>query len=342
MNRIDRLRGPAPAKRHNARTIAALTANPGCARRSVLDTAGVDKPELAERIGFPGSFGQSPFALARGNAFEAMLKADGCALLRATLAAGEVGYRDLGADDDDTLNARHERTRELLLDGWPGLVDHPLLTLEVAGRTVYLEPDLIAFQREGRLRVVEIKSFAIVDGQADGAKVSAAAVQAAVYVLALRRLLGDDRVRHEAVLVCPENFSLRPTAVVLDVRKQLATLRRQLSRLSSVESLIDALPPFVSFDPTRSVPELLSSLAAVPARYAPECLSTCEMSVYCRDEAAGTTAALGRSAREALGGIETVDLVLGLASGAVAPTGEQAEAAVLLRAASRLRAEALS
>lgn len=342
MNRLDQLRGPGPGKRHNARTIAALTGNPGCARRAVLDAAGVDKPKLAERIGFPGSFGQSRFALARGNAFEAMLKADGCALLRSTIDAGPAGYDDLGEDADDTLAARHGRTRELLASGDAGLVDHPLLTLEVAGQTVYLEPDLIAFQRSGLVRVVEIKSFAIVDGQADSAKVSAAAVQAAVYVLALRRLLGDDRVSHEVTLVCPENFSLSPVAVRLDVRKQLSTLRRQLSRLSSVSALIESLPAHVSFDLALPVPDLVASLDAVSARYAPECLSSCELSVYCRSEAAGTTAALGRSVREALGGVETVPEVLGLAAGTIPPAADQTEAASLLRLAMRLRQEALS
>ena len=344
MSRIDRLRGPVPGKRHNARTISALTANPGCTRRAVLDAAGVDKPALAQRIGFAGSFGQSRFALARGNAFEAMLKADGGALLRDTLNIPDisVSYDDLGDDADDTLDARHRRTRELLDSTRTALIDHPLLTLEVAGQTVYLEPDLIAFQREGRLQVVEIKSFAIIDGQADAAKVSAAAVQAAVYVLALRRLLGDDRVSHEVVLVAPANFSMSPVAVVLDVRKQLATLRRQLSRLASVPSLVAALPAEVSFDLALPVPDLLTSLAALDARYAPECLSACEMSVYCRQEAAGTTAALGRSVREALGGVETIADVLGLAGGTLAPTEDQTEAAALLRAALRLRDEALS
>ena len=344
MSRIDRLRGPVPGKRHNARTIAALTANPGCTRRAVLDAAGVDKPALAQRIGFAGRFGQSRFALARGNAFEAMLKADGGALLRETLGIPDisVSYDDLGDDADDTLDARHRRTRQLLESARTALIDHPLLTLDVAGQTVYLEPDLIAFQRDGHLRVVEIKSFAIIDGQADAAKVSAAAVQAAVYVLALRRLLGDERVSHEVVLVAPANFSMSPIAVVLDVRKQLATLRRQLSRLASVPSLVAALPPEVSFDLALPVPDLLSSLTALDARYAPECLSTCEMSVYCRHEAAGTTAALGRPVREALGGVETIADVLGLAGGTLTPTEDQAEAAALLRAASRLRDEALS
>jgi hypothetical protein len=342
MNRIDRLRGTAPGKRHNARTVAALTGNPGCTRRAVLDAAGVDKVRLAERIGFPGSFGQSRFALARGNAFEAMLKEDDCALLRATLGAYVGSYEDLGADEDGTLSARHARTRALLRGASEGLIDHPLLTLDVAGQTVFLEPDLIAHRTGSQLQVVEIKSFAIIDGQADATAVASAAVQAAVYVLALRRLLGDDKVSHEVVLVCPENFSLQPVAVVLDVRKQLSTLRRQLSRLASVSTLLESLPDGLTFDLAQPVPALVSALAEVEARYAPECLSACELSVYCRHEADGSTSALGRPVREALGGVATIDEALALASGTAEPTPEQAEAAALLRAAQRLREEALS
>jgi hypothetical protein len=347
----DRLRGTARPKRHNARTIAALTGNPGCARRAVLDAAGVDKPALAERIGFPGSFGQSRFALARGTAFETMLKADGCKLLREALgvpAGTALDYDDLGADADDTLAERHLRTHELLTgSSAAALVDHPLLTLDVAGQQVYLEPDLLAYQTDGRIRVVEIKSFAIVDGQADGAKVSAAAVQAAVYVLALRALMrrlgaDEDRVSHEIVLVCPENFGLRPAAVVIDVRKQLATLRRQLARLRSVAELVDALPDRLSFDPALPPSVLIEALGKVAARYAPECLSACELAVFCRQEAAGTTAALGRPVREALGGIGTVAEALDLAAGRRPGADEQADAAVLLRTAARLRAEALA
>jgi hypothetical protein len=347
---LARLRGPARPKRHNARTIAALTGNPGCARRAVLDAAGVDKPGLAQRIGFPADFGQSRFALARGNAFEGMLKADGCRLLRSALGVPpdvKLRYDDLGADADDTLIERHGRTRDLLAGTTAALVDHPLLTLDVAEQQVFLEPDLIAYQIRGRLQVVEIKSFAIVDGQADGAKVSAAAVQAAVYVLALRALmrrigLDEDRVSHEVVLVCPLNFSLRPTAVVLDVRKQLSALRRQLARLRSVADLAAALPAGLSFDPALPPAALIEALGTVAARYAPECLSTCELSIFCRHEAAGTTAALGRPVREALGGIDTVTEVLDLAAGRRVPVEQQAEAAALLRTAARLRAEALT
>jgi hypothetical protein len=130
--------------------------------------------------------------------------------------------------------------------------------------------------------------------------------------------------------------------VVLDVRKQLSTLRRQLSRLASVSSLIDDLPAWVSFDLAQDPAALTNSISALTARYAPECLSSCEMSVYCRDEAAGTTGALGRPVRDALGGVESIEVVLALADGTLEPTGEQTEAAALLRAARRLRDEALS
>ena len=40
--RLDQIRGVLPPRNHNARTIAALTSNPGCARRAIMDAAGVE------------------------------------------------------------------------------------------------------------------------------------------------------------------------------------------------------------------------------------------------------------------------------------------------------------
>ena len=82
-------------------------------------------------------------------------------------------------------------------------------------------------------------------------------------------------------------------------------------------------------------------MATVPARYAPECLSSCEMCYFCRDEAWGTTAAMGRDVRDDLGAVETVRAVLGLADGTLAPAEAQAEAAAMLQFAARLRRESL-
>ena len=363
--RLDRIRGAVPPRAHNARTIAALTSNPGCARRAIMDAAGIDKQRLAGYLGFAAPFGQSRFALGRGNAFEAQVKANGCAeLLRLLrehlgLTIPEAAYDNI--DDVGgiaSLPVRHARTRQLLARavGSPGeagtLFDHPLLRIEVAGRPVFLEPDLITFQLGGMFYVVEIKSFPVIDGQADGDKVAAAVIQSAVYVMALRGLLGGlgagpGAVCDTVVLVCPENFANRPTAALLDVRKQLTVLRRQLSRLERIDSLLGVLPPGLSFDlllddhavPRRDPGELAGAVRTVPARYAPQCLASCEMCFFCRDEARGETAALGRDVHDDLGGIDAVGTVLGLADGTLAPADDQAEAAALLRAAWRLRRE---
>ncbi len=365
--RLGLIRGQAAPRNHNARTIAALTSNPGCARRAVMDAAGVDKQRIAACLGFPARFGQSQFAIARGNAFEAMVKANGCAellrLLREQLRLPipEVSYDDLEEVGGNTSRElRHAHTRRLLARAAASgedagtMFDHPLLLLEVGGRPVYLEPDLIAFRLRGRFHVVEIKSFPLIDGQADADRVAAAAIQSAVYVLALRGLLGElgigpDAVADEVFLVCPQNFSNRPAAATLEVRKQLTVLRRQLSRLERIDSLLEVLPPGLTFDldpgpdgaPQRPAADLAEAVGTVPARYAPECLASCEMCFFCRHEAAGTAEALGRAARDDLGGVEQVATVLSLARGAAEPAADQAEAAAVLGAAARLRGECL-
>ena len=365
--RLARIRGRALPRNHNARTIAALAANPGCARRAVMDAAGADKQRLATYVGFPAPFGQSRFALSRGNAFEAQVKADGAAelltLLREhlNLPIPEAHYDDLSEVGGNTnLDLRYVHTRNLLVrasgDADAGtMFDHPLLRLEVGGRNAYLEPDLIAFQLNGRFHVIEIKSFAIIDGHADGDKVGAAAIQSAVYVLALRQLLGGngspaEAVADQTILVCPRDFSNRPVVAALDVRKQLTVLRRQLARIARIDELLDVLPPTLTFDldpdqdgvPRRKPGDLADTIRQVDARYAPECLSTCEMCFFCRDEARGRTEALGRQAREELASIEHVATVLRLARTTDSiSTPDTADAAALLREAARLRTQAL-
>lgn len=371
VRRLEALRGTTPPRPHDARAIAALAANPGCARRALMDGAGIDKDAAARHLGFPAPFGQSPFAITRGNMFEALVKADGCAeLLRMLrelldLPVEEVAYHDV---ENVGAHLRHTHTRSLL-DHAAGsttaaepvsaatFYDHPLLSLNIAGHIAYLEPDLVAFQLGGRFHVVEIKSFPVIDGQADPAAVAAAARQAAVYVLAMRTTLeelGHDPqlVSHDVVLVCPENFANRPVATLVDVRKQLAVLRRQLTRMTTLDRLFDALPDDLTFDlrpdddgrPTRPVAELADALSRTTARYAPDCLSTCDLCFFCRDEARqeGASDLLGRQVRDELGGVASVAEALGLADGTRTPAEGQEEIARLLRNAERLRRECLT
>ncbi|MFH9082920.1 hypothetical protein [Streptomyces sp. NPDC017673] len=371
------MRGPdVPAKALDARALAALAANPGCSRRAILDGAGVDKAKLAGALGAPSGFGQSQFALTRGNAFEARVKADGGAeLLRLAHARLDPGAEppataavpDLTAHGPEGRTARtalalREATRA---GGWT-LLDHPMLALDVAGSLAFLEPDAVVVHPDGSWSVVEIKSFPMVDGAADPAKVGAAARQAAVYVLALEEVakrLGAEpeehapqrepeehapqsapgpRVRHQVLLVCPKDFSNLPAGSAVDVRKQRAVTARQLARLTRVEEIADALPEGTCFAPDRPAEELTAAVEAVPATYAPECLSACELAFHCRERAraAGAVTRLGRPLRAELGGLATVEEVLAAAHGESGDPDDPAVAA--LRRAAALRAEALA
>ncbi|MFC8344477.1 hypothetical protein [Streptomyces sp. NPDC057280] len=355
------LRGPdVPAKALDARALAALAANPGCRRRAILDGAGVNKATLASALGSPSAFGQSQFALTRGNAFEAKVKADGGAeLLRLVHekldrhAEPPVDARvpDLTAIGPEGRTARTAlalREATEATGSWT-LLDHPMLALDVAGSPAFLEPDAVVVHPDGGWTVVEIKSFPMLDGSADPAKVGAAARQAAVYVLALEevaaRITVPDapapEVGHQVLLVCPKDFSNLPTASAVDVRKQRAVTHRQLARLTRIQDIADALPEGICFDPARPAEELTAAVESVPATYAPECLSACELAFHCRDRsrAAGAVTSLGRSVRAELGALTTVPDVLAAARG---ETGDPADPTVAaLRRAAALRAEAL-
>ena len=362
------LRGPdVPAKALDARALAALAANPGCARRAIHDGAGVNKAAVASALGSPSAFGQSQFALTRGNAFEAKVKADGGAELlrlvhdkldRSAEPPADARVPDLTAAGPQGRTARTElELREATAH--PGawtLLDHPMLALDVAGSPAFLEPDAVVVHPDGSWTVVEIKSFPLLDGSADPAKVGAAARQAAVYVLALEEVaarLGAEpegpaqdrapapRVRHRVLLVCPRDFSNLPAASAVDIRKQRAVTARQLARLTRIEDIADALPDGTCFSPDLPGEELTASVESVPAAYAPEGLSACELAFHCRARSReeGAVTSLGRPVRAELGGLTTVEDVLAAARGEAGDPDDPAVAA--LRRAAALRAEAL-
>ncbi|MFF8031091.1 MULTISPECIES: hypothetical protein [unclassified Streptomyces] len=366
-HRLAELRGPqVPAKALDARALAALAANPGCRRRAILDGAGVNKAALASALGSPSVFGQSQFAFVRGNAFEAKVKADGGTELlrlahekldRAAEPPAGASVPDLTAQGPEGRTARTElalreateaarATRSTDAPGAWTLLDHPMLALDVAGSPAFLEPDAVVVHPDGSWTVVEIKSFPMLDGAADPAKVGAAARQAAVYVLALEqvaaRLDPPSRVRHRILLVCPKDFSNLPTASAVDVRKQRAVTARQLDRLTRIEEIADALPEDTCFSPELPAERLAAAVESVPAAYAPECLSACELAFHCRERsrAAGAVTRLGRPVRAELGALTTVEDVLAAARGEAGDPDDPAVAA--LRRAAALRAEALA
>jgi hypothetical protein len=347
--RLGVLRGTAAPIPHNARTLAALTANPSCERRSLLDAAGIDKDALAAHLGLPRPLRKSQLALDYGLAFERQVTAQAGAplvpLLRQALGLSvpEVSYEDVNSvasdDDKSPLRLRRVHTRSRIRRAAHGrsdprtLLDHPVLRLTVADHQAYLEPDVIAFQREGVFYVVEIKSFPVIHGQPDPIKATAALTQAAAYVLALRELLAEDglppeRVSDTVVLVNPRNFTRHPTAT---------------------PELLDKVPPGTTFDlapgpdqkPARPRGELVAALAIVRPNYTPGCRHHCDLAFHCRTESRhqGKPAALGTAVREDLAGIDTIPTALALTDGHLHPSRGQKDLTQALRHAQRIHAD---
>lgn len=290
---LSQIRGGIPAARANARSVAALADNPGCTRRRVLDAAAVPVHEIAERAGFESNRGQSPFAIGSGVAFERNLKersqhrglADALApyvvlpaqpvVRKLARAAGKVGT-------PTWLQSRVTATVESLVAmtqnhaDAPDLLDHPMLTFTASGVTAYLEPDALAVEVDGQLELVEIKSFPVIDGQADPKKVAAAAGQSAVYVLALRQALSasgldPDLVRWSVILVAPRNFGRTPTAHRVPLRRKAMALERVLARVESIPEILSRLPEGYTMEAPARPTSSRGSLRSRPATYPNVC-----------------------------------------------------------------------
>jgi len=359
---LERLRGDLPSVRPHARSIGMMVTTGSCRARQVLDLAGVDKERLAERLGVPGQYGQSPFAIDRGNRFERAVKRDSYAALVALLQPrglepDRVVVRDLKTEfpmnpkrADDVLRKRANATRDLVLAITEGtvpngtIVDGGALTWTFGGVGVRLETDALAWWLGGQLRVVEMKSYPIEWGQIDREKVSSLAWQTAVYVAALQDMLveaGRDPglVATEIFLVCPKNTGFTPTLVPHNVAPQLRLLRRFQHRQADVAGWAVELGD-VTFDAADGTggsahAALTQALAALAPSYQPNCLSNCELAGYCRGcaQAAGEPTAIGVDVAHMLGSVADVHRAEALSTGTAQPSGpdEQLVAAELRR-----------
>lgn len=368
---LDGLRGNLPPKAPNARVLAAIRDNPACNARRVLDAAGIDKSAVAKRLGRPMPEGQSVFALQRGNRFERLVKEDNYAELIRLMR--EFGYpvdavrvlplRDMYPIDprrpDVALAKRAAETRAAIVAMADGrkdaynLIDGGALQWDFGGAIARLETDGVAWRIGDLIRVIEIKSFPIVDGRADSEKVGAAAWQSAVYVAALVDLveaagLDPSVVSTEILLIAAKNTSLVPTVVKVDVSGHVRSLRRMLARRATIPTILRALPDGVTIDTdgmdedeaARHIAEVLDTLGT---NYVPSCLRGCALAFHCRAtaRAGGDPACLGPDARASLGPVRTLGRALELAAGAPADSTERDTAEQLMRAQRLLSAASL-
>ncbi|MEV6974110.1 hypothetical protein [Kitasatospora sp. NPDC093806] len=315
----------------------------------------MDKTALARRMGHEPRFGQSPFAIAREEAFKSSVRwgsyAELIRLLREELGVPveEAKLQDLtDVGGVTTLATRERETRGLIERVAAGdeerlILQNPVLTLEVAGRLAYLEPDVLTHRIDGRFHIVAIRSFPAIDGQANPTAVAQTAKQAAVHVLALRQAfraagLDQGQIADTFLLVCPKDFSNRPYLRQVDLRQELDALEFQLNRLHRAEDLVRDLPAAATLDTEREPGELRDTVGRLDAAYVPDCLSFCEMAHHCRDEADAfaAPARLGGALRNDLPGIDSTSTALAYLDGVLVAGEEATETVELLLAAEHL------
>jgi hypothetical protein len=362
------LRGTLKQKSPNARTLAAIRANPACNARRVLDAAGVDKAALADRLGSPVPEEQSKFALQRGNRFERLVKDDNYGELIRLLREADfpaeppriLQLRDLYPINTRkpaiALAKRASETRKAIVSMAEGredaynLIDGGALEWNFGGAIARLEADGIAWRIGDQIRIVEIKSFPIVDGRADSEKVGGAVWQMAVYVAAIVDLLeaeglSPDMISKEALLVCAKNTSLVPTVVKVDVTAQERTLRRMLARRATIPTILGSLEPGVTLDTIGMTEDdaaehIANVLEALGTSYDSSCLSTCPLAIHCRETArvSGSPACADLD----IGSVRSIGRALELSEGAPPDSSEEDIAAQLQRAARLLASAGIS
>jgi hypothetical protein len=363
------LRGTLKQKPPNARTLAAIRANPACNARRILDAAGVDKAALAGTLGRPVPEEQSKIALQRGNRFERLVKDDNYGeLIRLLRDAGYpveqvlrvLPLRDIYPIDRRNptiaLGKRASETKTAIIAMAEGredaynLIDGGALQWDFGGAIARLEADGIAWRIGDRIRVVEIKSFPIVDGRADPEKVGGAVWQMAVYVAALVDLLegeGFDSsvVSTEVLLVGAKNTGLVPIIKQVDVTAHVRTLRRMLERRATIPTILASLEPGVTLDTVgmnddQASDHVADVLETLGTHYNSSCLSTCPLALHCRETArvSGSPACADLD----IGSVRSIGRALELSQGAPPDSSEEDIAAQLLRAARLLATVGIS
>jgi hypothetical protein len=370
--RLGEIRGNIRPRSPTVRVLAGYAQHLGCNLATHGFAAGVNFDRLLNGTHYQAPFGQSPFALARGNAFENLLRADDYAATRELFrelpgfpasGARVVNLRHGYPKDGTAMPLRAGDTLKLLQQivrgdpAAPHLIDGAVLTAIIGGRTAYFEADALAAFADSIIRAAEIKSFPKVDDRVGPEKLAAALDQVAIYILLTRdavgRLGGDPErlVSYRALLVTPKNVGMRPTLSEQRVTRRIERTRKLLSSIPDPAEVIASVPAWVSFGPIADTTadrrvrlDLLEGIAdRVGTCYEPSCLATCGNAKFCRERAfrAGTPNVTGTAALRLLPEVQTLDRAEELTHGA-APTAAEAAAATLLERAGRLYDQAAS
>jgi hypothetical protein len=302
--------------------------NPTCDANTLSAVHNVRLDKAAAAAGIEARFGQSPFAIARGNRFEAGLFLDEAAKIRealerkATLPADSSGFFDLRlklnggtrvATVDQALTETETWLRRLASDpeSAESIVAAPMIKIPkgVILPEALLIIDIVAVTIDGdgnaRISVGEIKVFPDRGGHTDPEQLASARAQAGIYrhalELAIAALGLEDHLdlATDGFLVFTWPGSNSPSVRSHeDLTYQAIRAERGFERLEEVALRIVRDDDFSADNPT-----LVKRVLEAPTDYSEACLSFCDLAPRChaRALAADDPIILGGEVKRMLG-----------------------------------------
>lgn len=284
--------------------------NPTCDANTLSAVHNVRLDKAAHAVGLDASFGQSPFAIARGDRFEAGLFYDDAEKLRAALERkgclllGSSGLLDLRlkhnsgtrvASVDQALRETEEWLRRIANDPMAAetIVAAPMIKLPkgVILPEALLIVDVVTVTTtvNGRARITvgEVKVFPDRGGHTDSRQLASARAQAGIYQHAIQLavdslgLADDIEIATHGFLVFTWPGSNSPSVRAKeDLTYQAIRAERGFHRLEQV-----ALGVVRDDDFSSDNPALIKRVLEAPTDYSESCLSFCDLAPRCHAQA---------------------------------------------------------
>lgn len=280
--------------------------NPTCDANTLSAVHNVRLDKAAKAIGLEVSFGQSPFAIARGNRFEAGLFFDGAQKLRLALerkgclTQSSAGFLDLRlkmnggtriASVDQALKETEDWLRRIAIDpaAAESIVAAPMIKIPkgviLPEALLIIDTVTVATTVDSRARVTvgEVKVFPDRGGHTDPQQLASARAQAGIYEHAMRLavdalgLADDIDIATHGFLVFTWPGSNSPSIRANeDLTYQAIRAERGFDRLEQV-----ALGVVRDDDYSADNPTLIERVLDAPTDYSEACLSFCDLAPRC-------------------------------------------------------------
>lgn len=301
--------------------------NSACAANTVSAVLGVRIDQVAESLGYPTSFGQSPFAISRGLQFESWLLKDGAKVLNGALArqglvpasgatladlrlklngGAKIKSMDEALKESLALLHRAPRQREpLLVAGLtiriPRGVMLPEATLIID--VLLLTPNEAAVE----MRVGEIKVFPDRGGYTDAEEIATARAQAGVYHHALELLLASEGLSEQIALQA-QGFLVftwpgSNSPVVRGHEDLTYQSRRAQTGFDRLDQIAQDLLPDMDVTATDGA-QAIELVKHAETSYGEKCWGFCDLAPRCQDH-------LARDAHPSLLGDEAASILAG-------------------------------